>query len=71
MSSPAPMLPTLRWESRPFAELLRLAWPIAVSTVSYSVMTLVDTLLVGRLGAASLAGVGLGGTAAFALLCFS
>jgi MATE family multidrug resistance protein len=65
------MLPTLRWESRPFAELLRLAWPIAVSTVSYSVMTLVDTLLVGRLGAASLAGVGLGGTAAFALLCFS
>ena len=33
-------------------------------------MTLVDTLVVGRLGAASLAGVGLGGTVAFALLCF-
>ena len=42
-----------------------------MSTLSYSVMTLVDTLLVGRLGAASLAGVGLGGTAAFVLLCFS
>jgi MATE family multidrug resistance protein len=38
--------------------------------LSYSVMTLVDTLVVGRLGAASLAGVGLGGTVAFALVCF-
>lgn len=61
----------LLWAAAPFGELLRLAWPITVSTISYSVMTLVDTLLVGRLGAAKLAGVGLGGTAAFALLCFS
>src|SRR5262249_44606426 len=45
-------------------------WPIAVSMISYSVMTLVDTLLVGHLGAAPLAGVGMGGVAAFALLCF-
>jgi MATE family multidrug resistance protein len=52
------------------AELVRLSWPIAVSTLSYSIMTLVDTLLVGHLGPAALAGVGLGGTAAFALLCF-
>jgi MATE family multidrug resistance protein len=48
-----------------------MAWPITVSTLSYSVMTLVDTLLVSRLGAAELAGVGLGGIAAFVLLCFS
>jgi MATE family multidrug resistance protein len=61
----------LAWESRPARELVTLAWPIAVSTISYSVMTLVDTLLVGRLGTAQLAGVGLGGTAAFVLLCFS
>jgi MATE family multidrug resistance protein len=61
----------LSWAGAPFPELLRLSWPITVSTLSYSVMTLVDTLLVGRLGAAQLAGVGLGGTAAFALLCFS
>jgi MATE family multidrug resistance protein len=61
----------LFWAAAPFGELLRLAWPITVSTISYSVMTLVDTLLVGRLGAGKLAGVGLGGTAAFALLCFS
>ena len=53
------------------AAALTLAWPITVSTLSYSVMTLVDTLLVGHLGPASLAGVGMGGTAAFAVLCFS
>ena len=58
------------WADRPRAELLRLAWPIAVSTVSYAVMTLVDTLFVGRIGPAALAGVGLGGVAAFTLLCF-
>ncbi len=61
----------LSWEAHPVRELVRLAWPITVSTISYSVMTLVDTLLVGRLGAAELAGVGLGGTAAFVFLCFS
>ena len=60
-----------RGKETPLRELLRLAWPIAVSMLSYSIMTLVDTLLVGRLGPAALAGVGLGGTAAFALLCFS
>lgn len=62
---------TLPWEARPARELLRLAWPITVSTLSYSVMTLVDTLLVGHLSAAALAGVGLGGTLAFVGLCFS
>jgi multidrug resistance protein, MATE family len=61
----------LEWESRKLGELLRLAWPITVSTLSYSVMTLVDTLLVGHLGPASLAGVGMGGTAAFAVICFA
>ena len=60
----------LSWERRPLAELLRLTWPVTVSMLSYSVMTLVDTLLVGHLGAGSLAGVGLGGTIAFALVCF-
>lgn len=60
----------LTWTDRPMRELMSLAWPIAVSMVSYSVMTLVDTLFVGRLGAPALAGVGLGGVAAFTLLCF-
>jgi len=53
------------------AELLRLSWPIAVSMISYAFMTLVDTLFVGQLGPSALAGVGLGGVAAFTLLCGS
>lgn len=61
---------SLRWRHKPFPELVRLAWPIAVSMLSYSVMTLTDTLFVGRLGASALAGVGLGGVAAFTALCF-
>ena len=60
----------LKWKYKPFPELVRLAWPIAVSMLSYSVMTLVDTLFVGRLGASALAGVGLGGVASFSLVCF-
>lgn len=60
----------LAWRAAPRAELLRLAWPIAVSMVSYAVMTLVDTLFVGQIGPAALAGVGLGGTAAFVAICF-
>jgi len=62
--------PELSWVDHPTRALVRLAWPIAVSTVSYAMMTLADTLFVGRLGAGALAGVGLGGTAAFAMLCF-
>lgn len=60
----------LAWAASPLRELIRLSWPITVSMLSYSVMTLVGTLFVGRLGAYALAGVGLGGTAAFALMCF-
>jgi MATE family, multidrug efflux pump len=60
----------LHWKRRPFPELVRLAWPIAVSMLSYSVMTLAGTLFVARLGAASLAGIGVGGIFSFSLLCF-
>ena len=48
--------------------LLRLTWPIAVSMLSYSLMTAVDTLFVGRKGAEAIAAVGLGGLSSFALL---
>jgi MATE family multidrug resistance protein len=61
---------TLPWIVHPFRELVRLAWPVAVSTVSYAVMTLVDTLFVSWLGPASVAGVGLAGVTGFTLLCF-
>jgi MATE family multidrug resistance protein len=64
-------MPSLPWSDHPFRGLLRLAWPIAVSNLSYSVMTVVDTLLVGRLGTAELAGVGFAGMVNFVLLCFS
>jgi MATE family multidrug resistance protein len=47
-----------------------LAWPITVSTLSFTVMTVVDTAFVGRLGPAALAGVGLGGIALWTVICF-
>ncbi len=52
-------------------EIARLAWPIAVSMLSYSTMTLVGTLFVAGSGRSVLAGVGLGGIAAITLICFS
>jgi multidrug resistance protein, MATE family len=61
---------SLSWIERPFAALLRLTWPIAVSLLSYSAMTFVDTLFVARLGTASLAGMGLAFVIGFSLLCF-
>ncbi|MBT8491542.1 MAG: MATE family efflux transporter [Deltaproteobacteria bacterium] len=60
----------LPWSNRPFAELLRLAWPIAVSMLSFSAMSLVDTLFVGRISAAAIAGVGLASLLIFTLACF-
>src|SRR5262249_47165405 len=60
----------LRWRLKPFPELVRLAWPIAVSMLSYSIMTLVDTLFAGRLGATAVGAVGFGGIVTFTLLCF-
>src|SRR5262245_46972644 len=62
---------SLQWKDQPLRELVRLAWPMTVSMVSYSVMTLVDTLLLGHVGRAQLAGVGLAGISSFMLLCFS
>jgi MATE family multidrug resistance protein len=60
----------LRWRLKPFPELARLSWPIMVSMLSYSVMTLVDTVFAGRLGATAVGAVGIGGVATFTLLCF-
>ncbi len=56
---------------RQLDELIRLAWPIAVSMVSFSTMSLVDTLFVGRISAAAIAGVGLASLLAFTLGCFT
>lgn len=59
----------LRWVDAPLRELLALAAPIAASMVSYSLMTLVDTLFVAGLGPSALAAVGLGGITSFTLVC--
>jgi MATE family multidrug resistance protein len=60
----------LNWTNRPGRELLRLAWPITVSMLSFSSMTLASTAFVAQVGADELAGVGLAGVVGFALVCF-
>nr|MBA3457459.1 MATE family efflux transporter [Deltaproteobacteria bacterium] len=62
--------PSLSWAERPGRELLHLAWPITISMLSFSAMTLVSTAFVASVGADALAGVGLGGIIGFALVCF-
>jgi MATE family, multidrug efflux pump len=62
--------PSLSWAERPGRELLRLAWPITVSMVSFATMTLTSTVFVARIGSDELAGVGLAGVVGFALICF-
>ncbi len=46
-------------------EVLRLAWPIAVSMLSFTLKGTVDMWMVGRLGLGALAGVGFGGVLAW------
>lgn len=60
----------LEWSDRPGRALLRLAWPITVSMLSFSAMTLVSTAFVASIGSDELAGVGLAGVVGFALICF-
>ena len=59
------------WENRKLSTLGALAWPIAVSIVSYSVMSVADTYFVGSLGASALAGVGMASTLTWAGVCFA
>src|SRR5258706_8704618 len=61
---------SLHWAERPGRELLRLAWPITVSMISFSTMTLASTAFVARVGSDELAGVGLAGVVGFSLVCF-
>ena len=62
---------SLDWTSHPTRALIRLAWPIAVSTVSWTVMTRVGTLFMAHVGADELAGVGFAGTQSLARKLFS
>ncbi|MEO8841940.1 MAG: MATE family efflux transporter [Kofleriaceae bacterium] len=65
-----PASTSLNWVERPGRALLRLAWPITISMVSFSTMTLASTAFVAHLGADELAGVGLAGVIGFAFVCF-
>src|SRR3990172_1202785 len=48
-------------ESHLLRSVVRLAWPVVVQQVSFSMVQLVDTALVGHLGEDALAGVRLAG----------
>jgi MATE family multidrug resistance protein len=61
---------SLHWTERPGRELVRLAWPITVSMLSFSTMTLASTAFVAHIGSDELAGVGLAGVVGFSLVCF-
>ena len=50
--------------------VLVLAWPILVSMLSYTIMSLADALYVGQLGTEPLAAVGLAGIFSFVLVSF-
>lgn len=51
-------------------EVATLAWPMIIGMLSYTVMGVTDTLVVGQLGRAELAGVGLATTAFFLVNSF-
>lgn len=57
-------------ESIDHKTVIKLAWPLVVSMLSYTAMGLVDTLFVGRLGTAPLAAVGLAAVVVFLLQAF-
>ena len=59
------------WEENKLRTLGALAWPIAVSMLSYSLMSVADTYFVGQLGASPLAGVGMASTLTWAGVCFA
>jgi MATE family multidrug resistance protein len=52
--------PTLPWEARPGRALLALTGPTTLTMLSFACVGVIDTLLVSKLGAATLAGVGVG-----------
>ena len=66
-----PRIPTLPEGRVGVAAVFRLAWPILVSMLSYSVMSVVDTLFVGRLGTAPLAAIGIAATTSFVVFGFA
>jgi MATE family multidrug resistance protein len=65
--------PRLSSPARPYAggvrEVARLAYPVALTQLSISAMNLVDSAIVGRLGATELGAVGFGNVWLWTLMC--
>jgi MATE family multidrug resistance protein len=53
-----------------YRHICRIAGPVVVTNFSYTMMGAIDTIMVGHLGVAALAGVGLGNMISFSLLSF-
>src|SRR3989304_9437219 len=60
-AEPVPAPPAVIDETNLFRSVVRLAWPVVIQQVSFSMVQLVDTALVGHLGEDALAGVRLAG----------
>ena len=58
---------SVRKEIKP---MLRLAWPVVVSELGWMAMTVVDTMMVGRIGAEAIGAVSLGGAVVHAVSVF-
>lgn len=69
-SSNPPPPPPVRELDTGYRRIARLTGPVLVIQLSYTVMGVVDTAMVGRLGVVALAGVGLGNLVAWWLLAF-
>src|SRR2546427_5712565 len=61
VEAPTAAAPAAIDESHLIRSVIRLAWPVVVQQVSFSMVQLVDTALVGHLGENALAGVRLAG----------
>jgi MATE family multidrug resistance protein len=71
MTVPIPALARLRRDLRlELRPMLQLAWPVVVAEVGWVMMSLVDTMMVGRVSAAALGAVSLGGILFFAIAIF-
>ena len=53
-----------------YRRICRIAGPVVVTNFSYTMMGVIDTVMVGRLGVPALAAVGLGNMISFSLLSF-
>ena len=59
-----------RYPPGSYRQVLALAYPVVITMLSQTLMWLMDTIMVGRLGTTQLAAVGLGGSIIWTLFAF-